>query len=89
MTFPAFIFGFLLAALCGAAFSFWRAEPVNKLILYLIVGEVGFWAGHFAGTALGWQFGMIGMLNAGMGILGAAVFLFVGSWLSKVEISQQ
>ena len=50
MTFPAFIFGFLLAALCGAAFSFWRAEPVNKLILYLIVGEVGFWAGHFVGT---------------------------------------
>ena len=89
MTFPAFLFGFLIAALCGAAFHFWRAEEVKKLILYLILAELGFWAGHVVGTALGWEFGMIGMLNSGMGILGAAVFLFVGNWLSKVEISQK
>ncbi len=89
MTFPAFIFGFLIAALCGAAFHFWRAEAVKKLILYLILAELGFWTGHIAGTALGWSFGMIGLLNAGMGVLGAALFLFVGNWLSQVEISQK
>ena len=89
MTFPAFIYGFLLAALCGAAYHFWRAEVVKKLILFLILAELGFWVGHFVGTALGWEFGMIGMLNAGTGILGAAVFLFVGDWLSKVQVTQK
>lgn len=89
MTFPAFLFGFLIAALCGAAFHFWRAEGIKKLILYLILAEVGFWVGHFTGTALDWKFGMIGTLNAGMGVLGAALILFVGSWLSKVEIKQK
>lgn len=88
MTFPAFVFGFLIGALCGAAFHFWRAESVKKLILYLILGEIGFWIGHTVGNKLQWEFGMIGMLNSGMGIIGALLVLFVGSWLSRVEIKQ-
>ena len=89
MTFPAFLFGLLLAALFGAAFHFWRAEGLKKLILYLILAELGFWGGHLLGTALDWKFALIGPLDAGMGTLGAAAFLFAGSWLSQVEIRQK
>jgi hypothetical protein len=87
MTFPAFLFGFLLAALYGAAFHFWRAELMKKLPLLLLFSEVGFWAGHFLAASLGWTFIQIGPLNAGLGTLGSAVFLFVGDWLSQVEIN--
>lgn len=89
MTFPALIFCFLLAALYGAAFHFWRAEGLKKLFLYLILAELGFWGGHVLGDVLNWKFAMIGPVYAGMGTLGAALFLFVGSWLSQVEISKK
>jgi hypothetical protein len=89
MTIPAFLFGLILAALYGAAFHFWRAESLKKMLLYLLLAELGFWAGHFLGAALGWKFALIGLLNVGMGTLGAALFLFVGSWLSQVEIKQK
>jgi hypothetical protein len=89
MTFAALIFGFLLAALYGAAFHFWRAESLKKFYLYLLLAEMGFWVGHFLGEVLGWRFALIGPLNTGMATLGAALFLFVGSWLSQVEINQR
>ncbi|MEW6094494.1 MAG: hypothetical protein AB1531_11095 [Chloroflexota bacterium] len=89
MTFPALIFGLILAALYAAAFHFWKADPLKKLLLYLLLAEIGFWAGHFLGAALGWTFAAVGPLNAGLGTLVAALFLFVGRWLSQVEISQK
>jgi hypothetical protein len=89
MTFPALLFGVILSALLAAAFHFWKAEPIKKLILYLLLSEAGFWVGHFIGAYLHWSFAAIGPLNAGMGILGSALFLFVGRWLSQVEVSQK
>ncbi len=87
MTVPALIFGILLAALYGAAFHFWRAETLKKLLLFILFAEIGFWAGHFLATSLGWNFVQIGPLNAGLGTLGSVLFLFVGDWLSQVEIN--
>ncbi len=89
MTFPALLFGLILAALYAAAFHFWKADGLKKLLLYLLLAEIGFWAGHFLGAALGWSFAAVGPLNAGMGTLGAALFLFAGRWLSQVEINQK
>ncbi len=89
MTFPALLFGLILAALYGAAFHFWKADPLKKLLLYLLLAEIGFWAGHFLGAALGWTFAAVGPLNAGLGTLVAALFLFAGRWLSQVEINQK
>jgi len=36
--------------------------------------------------ALDWTFAAIGPVNAGMGTLGSAIFLFVGEWLGRVEV---
>jgi len=49
---------------------------------------LGFWAGHVAGGALGWNFAAIGTLNTGMATLGSLLFLFLGDWLSHVEITK-
>ena len=89
MTFPALIFGILLAALFAAAFHFWRGDRLFRLFLFIIFSEIGFWVGHYVGAALGWTFAQVGPLNAGMGAIGSLVFLFVGRWLSLVEINKK
>lgn len=89
MTLPALLFGILLAALYGSAFHFWKAENISRLVLYLILSEVGFWTGHLISSGLDWHFASIGPLNAGLGTIGSVLFLFVGRWLSQVEVSRK
>ena len=89
MTFPAILFGFVLSSAYGAAFHFWKGGGLNKLVLFVLLAWLGFWAGHFAGNALDWTFASVGPLNTGMGTLGAAVFLLVGEWLSRVQVVQK
>lgn len=85
MPFPSIVFGFVIATLLGAIFHLWRDGGLGKLILYLILSWVGFFAGHILSNISGFSFWDIGMLHVGSGILGSAVFLFVGHWLSNVD----
>jgi hypothetical protein len=87
MTFPALVFGIILSTIYGTAFHFWKGGGLSRLILYVILSWLGFCIGHFVGSAIGWTFASAGPINAGMATLGSAVFLFVGEWLSRVEIT--
>lgn len=89
MTFPALVFGIILSTIYGTAFHFWKGGGLSRLILYVILSWLGFWIGHFVGSAIGWTFASAGPINAGMATLGSAVFLFVGEWLSRVEITSK
>jgi hypothetical protein len=87
MTLPALLFGIVLSSAYGAAFHFWKNGSLRKLALYMFLAWLGFWVGHFLGAALGWTFAAIGPLYAGMATVGAALFLSVGDWLSRVEVT--
>ncbi len=89
MTLPALFFGLLLSSLYGAAFHLWKGGSLKKLLLFTIFAWVGFWAGHLLGSKLGWTFLAVGPLNAGMATLGSVLVLFVGNWLSKVEVQRK
>jgi len=89
MTFPAIVFGIILSSIYGTAFHFWKGGGLSKLALYILLSWLGFWIGHGIGSAIGWTFAAAGPINAGMATLGSAVFLFVGEWLSRVEISNK
>jgi hypothetical protein len=89
MTPPAFVFGIVLSTVYGTAFHFWKGGSLNRLFLYVILSWLGFWTGHIVGGALGWSFAAAGPINAGMATLGSAVFLLVGEWLSRVEITKK
>ena len=89
MTFPAIVFGILLSTVYGTAFHFWKGGSLYRLFLYIILSWLGFWIGHFVGGALAWSFAAIGSINAGMATLGSAFFLFIGEWLSRVEITKK
>jgi hypothetical protein len=85
MTIPSVVFGFLVATLLGAAFHLWRGGGLGRLLLYLILAWIGFWAGHLIGDALGLAFGAVCPLHFGMAVLGALVTLGFGYWLSLIR----
>lgn len=89
MTLPAILFGIVLSTLYGTAFHFWKGGSLNRLVLYVILSWLGFWTGHIVGGALGWTFAASGPVNTGMATLNSAVFLFIGEWLSRVEINKK
>ncbi len=89
MTIPALLIGMLIATLTGAAFHLWRGGGFWRLALYIVLGWIGFWAGHLIGQRLGWTFASLGPLRLGMAILTSLVFLLVGHWLSLVEVNKK
>ena len=88
MNIPAILFGTVLSFAYGTAFHFWKGGGLTKLLLFVALACGGFWVGHFVGGLIGWRFAAIGPMNTGMATLGSAVFLFVGEWLSRVQITQ-
>ena len=89
MSTPVLIFGLVISTLFGAAFHLWRGGGSGRLLLYLILGWLGFWLGHVVGNLLGWTFGSIGQLRLGMASLTSVAFLAVGYWLSLVEVEKK
>jgi hypothetical protein len=88
MTLPSLAIGLVIALLIGALFHIWLDGGGGRLILYLILSLVGFFAGQLAGSLLNWSFLPLGPLDLGMAIAGSLVFLGVGHWLSLIEIQR-
>jgi len=89
MPLPTLLFGVLLAGAYGAGFHLWRGGGVGKLILFLVLAQAGFWLGDYVGFSLNWTFAPLGILNAGMGSLGAILFLLAGNFLSGIQVRQK
>ncbi|MBN2147839.1 MAG: hypothetical protein JW726_10640 [Anaerolineales bacterium] len=89
MSTPMLLLGFILSTLYGAIFHLWRGGGAGRLLFYLILSWIGFWAGHLIANALGWTFDSVGQLHLGSATLASAIFLGVGYWLSLVEIEHK
>jgi hypothetical protein len=89
MTLPAILFGIVLSSTYGTAFLLWKGGSLKKLFLYVILAWLGFWIGQLVGGLIGWSFAAVGPINTGMATLGSVIFLFVGEWLSRVEITRK
>ena len=89
MTAPAILLGILLSTVYGTAFHVLKGGSIYRIVLFILLSWAGFWAGHFIGSLLKWNFAAIGSLNTGMATLGSLIFLFVGEWLSRIEITNK
>jgi hypothetical protein len=89
MTFPAIVLGIVLSTIYGTAFHMLKGGKLYRIFLYVFLSWLGFWIGHFVGAKLGWTFAAVGQVNIGAATLGCALFLFVGEWLSRVEITNR
>jgi uncharacterized membrane protein YeaQ/YmgE (transglycosylase-associated protein family) len=89
MTLPNILLGSVIACLLGVIFHLLRGGNPGRLIVFLILGSIGFWLGHILGDKLGLVFLSIGPLHLGMASIGAVITLVIGSWLTKVERSEK
>jgi hypothetical protein len=88
MKLPSILMGILISTLIGAAFHLLRGGGLGRLILYLLLGWVGFWAGQLAAVQLQWSFWTIGQLHLGMAAAGSLLFLSIGHWLSLIDVEK-
>ena len=88
MSFPALIFGFLLASLYGAIFHLFLGGAIGRLILFLFLGWIGFLVGQVLASYLGWDFDLLGPLHLVVASLASFIFLVVGYWLSLIEVER-
>lgn len=85
MTIPAFLFGIVLATLMGAVFHLWRGGDNRRLVIFLLLAQVGFWGGHFAAWYFEWQFADLGVLHLGTAIAGTVVVLLLSDFIGRLE----
>jgi H+/Cl- antiporter ClcA len=82
-----FFLGTLIGLLFGAVGHLFFNGGIRTLAAYLILGVVGFWAGHFAGVLWGiFSFGRIGKLYLLNGILMSVLFILLG-YVAKKNIN--
>ena len=89
MNLPNLLLGLVFSTLYGALFHLWKGGSVFRLILLLILSWLGFFIGHYLGAYLDISFWTVGLINFGMATIGSAVFLFVGYWLSLIEVQRK
>ena len=89
MPLPTFLFGVLLSTLYGAVFHLWKDGGIRRLIFYLFLGWIGFWAGHLIAGQLGWTFDSLGQLHFGSATLCSLLALAAGHWLNLVEVEKK
>jgi hypothetical protein len=89
MTLPAIFFGIVLSTTYGTAFHVLKGGRLGKLFLFIILAWLGFWLGLYIGDSLKWRFFTVGTLNIGMATIGSLIFLIIGDWLSRVEVTQK
>ena len=89
MTLPGLVWGLLLSTFYGAAFHVWKGGGLGRLVLYLLLGWIGFWTGHLLASYLSWSFDSLGALHFGTATVGALVFLAIGHWLSLVKVERK
>lgn len=86
MTFPAALFGILIASLLGVVAHLVFGGSPAKLLGLVLLAWIAFWAGHFIADKFGWQILSIGPLHVGLGVILAVLVLPVGHWLSLVRV---
>ncbi len=89
MSIPTLFLGLVISTLYGALFHLWRGGNAGRLLLYLILAWLGFWLGQFAGNLLNVSFDTLGQLHIVTATLGSIIFLFVGNWLSLVQVEKK
>jgi uncharacterized membrane protein YeaQ/YmgE (transglycosylase-associated protein family) len=86
LTLPSIFLGLVVSTLYGVIFHFLVGGKLWRLLLYIVIGWVGFWAGHFLAEVWDWTFISVGPLHLGMATIASVLLLVVGHWLSLIDI---
>lgn len=81
MNIQTLVLGGLIATLLGAAFHLLRGGNLGRLVAYIILSWIGFWAGQFIADRLGWSIISIGQLNLGFAVILSILVMILGYWI--------
>ncbi len=84
MTAPSLLLGLVISLLYGAIFHLLRGGSLGRLILYLLLGFIGFWTGQLVAEYSSWTVFSIGPLHIGLASIFSWVFILGGYWLSLI-----
>ena len=86
MTFPALVFGSIIALILGSVFHLIVGGGLVRIIVSLVSSLIGFWVGHLVGYQTGWDFIDIGLIHLGPALIGSVLVLIVGYWLTLLQV---
>lgn len=85
MTLPTLILGFLISTLLGAILHLILGGGFGRLLLYLILGWIGFWSGQAIATYFGWSFDRLGELHLMTASILCVLLILVGYYFSLIQ----
>jgi hypothetical protein len=88
MTISHYLFIVLLSSLIGSLFHLWQGGNGNKLILYIVVANIGFLTGQVIHKFWPINLLSIGPMQIGLGLITTIIFLFLMLWLLNFDPSE-
>jgi hypothetical protein len=85
MTLPSLILGFLISTLLGALLHLILGGGLGRLMLYLFLGWIGFWAGQAIASHFGWSFDRLGQLHLMTASILCVLFILLGYYFGLIQ----
>jgi hypothetical protein len=85
MTLPGLVLGTIIGAFIGVLLHLVVGGHLGRLILYILFGIAGFWAGQILAELAGWTFISYGVLHLGIAVPVCLAICGAGYWLSLVQ----
>jgi uncharacterized membrane protein YeaQ/YmgE (transglycosylase-associated protein family) len=85
MTLPSLILGFLIATLLGAFLHLILGGGLGRLLLYILMGWLGFWVGQVIASYLGWSFDRLGQIHLMTASIVCVLFILIGHYFSLIQ----
>jgi uncharacterized membrane protein YeaQ/YmgE (transglycosylase-associated protein family) len=85
MALPSLLFGFLISTLLGAILHLILGGGFGRLVLYIILGWIGFWSGQGIASHFGWSFDRLGELHLMTDSALCVLFILVGYYFSLIQ----
>ena len=88
MPLPPILLGVVLGLLYGSVFHLVRGGSFRKLLVFLVLAQLGFWGGLWLGQYMKWSLWPVGVLDAGTGTLGSVALLALSELLSRIKLPE-
>ena len=89
MSFPAIFLGLILATLAGAAYHLVRGGDVKRMLFFMGLAWIGFFAGNIFTETKGWLLWRLGELDIGFSLIGSFLVMGLADWLSNISTEDE
>ncbi len=89
MSFPAIFLGIIVATLAGAAYHLVRGGDAKRMLFFMALAWIGFFAGNALAETRGWLLWRLGELDIGFSLIGSVGVMALADWLSNISVEDE